>query len=636
MWAAFLVIVVFSFVIWGTQMPNADHDQDAAPGQLNGKPVSGEEFSRAYRNSHLAIIMAMGRRFDITREIDAQLRRAAWYRLATLAEARRMGLTASPPEISNAIQSNPAFAADNNQFYKPAYKAFIERFLHPMGFSERAFEQHVSEEILMQKVRYLVGRSVLVPPVDMRRTFSSVSDRFQIEHVVLGPDLVTNSVKVTEQDAKAYFDKDPAFFEQPEKMKVKYVRFAVAPFIPQAKVEADQVQAYYDQNMTEFLRPTNELAASTNALGTNALFTSKYKPFEEVKQEINNRLKQAAARDLAAEKAMEFVLKLTRDSSGKALSFEEAAAEFKVLIEKAGPFAERERVEKIDAGPDFNRAAFALTSDPDGYFSDVIRGEDYAYVLALEERVAKRIPDFAEIKDDVLPLAQAQAVSDALGNKAKEVRDAALKAIKAGQSFASAVTPYRVPVFTSGLFTASTGPTTNDYSALLMRGVMPLNQGEVSEILPAPDAHPAGPRPPASARRPHHLRLGQAADRNVAAPAVRPPGLRCLAGGAAPPRQVRGTRRPRPQRGRGGRGRRARRELVADAKAGRPDPTQSHPFVVGARERRPEPRVAARNQTGPLLNPRPPAGRLTGREDHPDRARLGRHRPCAGCRRVRR
>ena len=490
LWAAFLVIVVVSFVFWGSRMPStAKEDARNAAGTVNGKTVSPQEFASAYRHSQLAIMMAMGREFRVTPEIDLELRRAAWYRLATLDVARHLGLTASRAEIANAIQSNPAFAGDNGQFHKGGYKAFVQQFLYPRGFDERGFEAHVAEEIMIQKVRFLIARSVLVAPSDARRTFSSISDRFKIEHAVLEPELVTNLVKVTEQDARAYYDKDPKFFEQPEKVKVKFVRFEVSKFIKAAKVEPDQIQAYYDQHMQDYLRPTNEVAATTNALGTNALFASRFKPFEEVKQEIANKLIVVQARDDAADFAMtNFVLKLARDAEGKAQTFEQAAAALTLKIERAGPIAPYETVKDVDAGAEFSRAASALTADEDGYVSDVIRGKDYVYVAALEERVPKRVPPFEEIKGEVMPLAQAQAISDALGNKAKEIHDAAAKAVKSGQSFASALALFKVPVITSEFFTASTGPTTNNYAPLLMRGVMTLNQGEVSEILPAADA----------------------------------------------------------------------------------------------------------------------------------------------------
>jgi hypothetical protein len=98
------------------------------------------------------------------------------------------------------------------------------------------------------------------------------------------------------------------------------------------------------------------------------------------------------------------------------------------------------------------------------------------------------VPAFEDVADEVLPLARAQAMSDALSGKAGEARDAALKAVKDGKPFSSVFGTLGVSVITSEQFTASTGPTTNEYGEILMRGIMTMNQGEVSELLPARDA----------------------------------------------------------------------------------------------------------------------------------------------------
>ena len=42
-WAVILVIIVFSFVIWGTQMPTkSDRDQASSPGTLKGEAVDAK------------------------------------------------------------------------------------------------------------------------------------------------------------------------------------------------------------------------------------------------------------------------------------------------------------------------------------------------------------------------------------------------------------------------------------------------------------------------------------------------------------------------------------------------------------------------------------------------------------------
>jgi len=261
LWATFLVIVVFTFVIWGTQVPTqTDNASASSPGSLNGEPVPAARFREAYFNTYLTVVMAVARPINITPAIDEQLRKAAWQRLAALDEAGRLGLSATDDEVAAAIQQHEGFSTEG-QFNKAAYKAFVQNFLARMGFTERQFEEHVRQEIVMQKARILVDRMTLVTPLELRRAFSSVSDRFRVDYVALGRDLVEGAVKVTREEARAYFDKNPAEFTIPEQVKVKYVRFAAAPFIPKVKVTEEDAQLYYDEHLSEFER---EEAESTN------------------------------------------------------------------------------------------------------------------------------------------------------------------------------------------------------------------------------------------------------------------------------------------------------------------------------------------------------------------------------------
>lgn len=490
LWLAFLIIVVFTFVIWGTQVPQTQKDAEkaSAPGTLNGKPVAQEVFRRAYMNTYLQVVMAYGRQIHVTPEVDKELRAAAWQRMAALDEGHKLGLTVNDNEVAESIQLLDVFKS-NGQFNKALYKSFVQEVLPGLGFTERHFEEYVREEITLQKMRLVLNQGILVSPFEIQRTFHSVSDRFKIEYVALKPDLVTNEVKVTEADARSFFDKNPAAFTLPEMVKVKFVRFATTPFIPKVKVAPEDVELYYNDHLDEFVR-TNDLAAaaSTNAFDTNTLSQSKYLPFEEVKQNISNQLIQRGAKEMAEEEAMKFVESLAPDRNGKAAKFEEAAAARQLLVEEPAPFARSAKVSSVDAGQDFTRAAFELTPGADSYFSNPVEGEDYVYVIALQERLAERVPTFEEVAERVTPIARAQAVADALGDKAKKARDEAVQALQAGKPFADAFAPYGVAPLTTEEFTASTGATTNEYSELLMRGVMTLNRGEVSELLPADDA----------------------------------------------------------------------------------------------------------------------------------------------------
>ncbi len=486
-WAGILVIIVFSFVIWGTQMPSkADRTNASSPGSMNGEAVDAKLFRQTYFNTYLTVIMAVGKQVNITPQIDQQLRKAAWQRLAALQEARKMGLNADDNEVAAAIQQHEGFATEG-QFNKAIYKAFVQQFLAGMGFTERMFEEHVREEIVMQKARMIVDRSTLITPLELKRAFSSVSDLFKVEYVVIKPELVTNEVKVGRSEARAFFDKDPAAFTLPEKVRVNYVQFKDAPFIPQVRVTEEETLAYYNDNLADYeVEDTNDLAeASTNLL---ASVEKRTRPFEEVKQEIANNLIQKAAREKSADKAMNFVVALTPDRDGKALTFQEAANQFKATIEEVGPFSAREKLDGIEAGLDFTRAAFELTEGEETHFSNPVEGESGVYVLSLVEREAERVPTFEEVEADVMPKAYEQALADALSRKSAEIRDTLDKAMQSGQSFTEALVAFGIQPEPVVEFSSSSGLKEVADGETLMRGVLMRNAGELSDLLPTSDA----------------------------------------------------------------------------------------------------------------------------------------------------
>lgn len=337
----------------------------------------------------------------------------------------------------------------------------------------------------MQKMRMIIERQTLVTPYELRRAFASVTDRFLVDYVVLEPDAVASEVKVTRDDARAFFEKDPAAFTIPEKVRVKYVRVPSEPFIPQVKVTPEEVENYYNENLADFAIPdeATNAVADTELVVSNTVAETRYRPFDEVKQEISNQLIQRAALEQASDKAMGFVVTLTPDRDGEAPPFDDAAHKEGLDVLETGFFDAREVVKDVDAGPAFNRAAFELTEGAEGYFSNPVPGSNAVYVLALVERQAERVPTFDEVAEAVMPQAREQALADALTRRAQDVRDTVDKALQAGQSFSNAVAALGLTALSTEEFTSTTGLRDNVYNEQLLRGVLTRNQGELSDLL---------------------------------------------------------------------------------------------------------------------------------------------------------
>lgn len=485
-WWIILVVIIFSFVIWGSSVRTGNERaaRDTAVGKLDGKPIQNDEYRRARVFTELGVVLMSGRDINVTPDMEEPLRRAAWQRIATLREAARLGITASNEELPMMLNQISIFRTREGQFNPEAYQGFTTQFLpRRFGMSKHGFDEFLREELVINKTAGIVGRLLTVAPYDARRTFQAMNDRFVLDYAILKPELVTNKVKVGSAEARALFDRDPASFRIPDLMRVKYVALPVSNYLAQVEVKEEDIQRFYNENLDRFVKPqTQDVASATNAFSTAA---TQYRSLDEVRTNIVTSLRESAAAQLAYSNAVAFADALHGDADGKLPAFADLAKAKGLTIHTTKPFPESGEVPDLLVGPEFNRAAFSLDSEPETSFSEPVEGLDAFYILSYLDKTPARIPTYEEVADRVLPVARAQAVSDELTALAKRTRDAMEKAARAKTSVTAAAAQQGVTLVTTPAFSASTAQETNiEELTPLLRSVLPHNAGEVTEIVP--------------------------------------------------------------------------------------------------------------------------------------------------------
>ncbi len=476
-WGVILVIIVLSFVVWGTPFiftSKADRDGGLA-GTLDGQGVTRNELWNATMHIRMAVALSTGRMPPVTEQTEPILRKAAWRRIAGLRETQRLGFSAGVGEIQDAIRSQPVFQ-QNGQFSLEAYRGLLGHLLGESGLGERFFEEHVGQELVLRKLQMLAAQAVLAPPADVERIFSVLEDQFKIEMLELKRSLVESSVAVTAADIKAFFEKDTKRYEIPPKVTVKVVHFDRAVFLKDLPVppQAD-LEDYYDEHRAEFTVqvpapvPTNAVAGATNAAPETV---SKLLPLEEVKGRIIAAMRQDVAMNRAEQASADFVDRIAPERRRKPVPFEDAARAAGLAIRTAGPFARNEPAPGILAGPEFNRAAFALTDTP-GY-----------YVMALASKAPARIPALDEVKDAVARDARESAIDAAF-----EARVNALAAeVRSGKaSLADIAKSLGLTVATPPPFSATSPAKDNPHAEQLLPELAGCNAGEVTPAIRTAD-----------------------------------------------------------------------------------------------------------------------------------------------------
>lgn len=476
LWGAFLIVIVFSFVIWGMVWPSdlKEADRINAAGLLEGEPVSHGEFRSAYLSTYMARALTLGREVASTPENEAILRRLSWQRLATLREAAKLGIGATEDELIGAIRSN--FTDDQGRYLRQQYEAFLQNLIRPMGFTPAQFEQHVREEIIMQKLGSLVGRQAHVTPLEIRRTYDTLMDSFTVEYALVPLDAVEQGVTVTEEEARALYDADPEAFRLPEQREVLYTAFPIADQLDEAaEISDDELLDYYELNLADF---------TTTAEGEDGQPRQTIAGLDEVRDEIMATLRRNAAVAKADAIGTGLSFSAIPGSDGRIPDFAEESEKAGQTVQALPPFT-RFDVPVEDAGAIFAATAFELEEGPYDRVSTPVAGQEHIYVLYLAKIHPPRVPAFEEVQDRVMDAAKRQAVLETISAKAKAIQDDAVAGLAAGKTFTRSIQKHGVEVKAAEPFTGLTGSASeNEAIQALVQVVVAYNQGEVTEPVP--------------------------------------------------------------------------------------------------------------------------------------------------------
>ena len=482
-WGIILVVIVISFVGLYIRWPGQKDVREAqSPGSLNGESVPAAEFRQAYIDSYLSLALMAGRAPELNQRMRDQLEKVAWRRLVNQRLAEELGLQPGDREIVAEIQRNFSAQGQYNAGY---YNSFVGNFLAPLGVSGVGFEDYVSRELELGAIRSMVASLVLIPPRDVNRTLHAITDTFEAEYVRL-PVLEEDGDKVDEAAALAYYTGHPEEFRVADQVRTRYVRFPVESYIDQVEaIDPEEALTYYDEHLDEFTVEVESASDSTNEVPTVATETQ---PFEDVQDLILEKLTRREARNLAVDAATEMVVSLTPGRRQQAPTFEEAAAAFGKDIVDLRPITKSETIDEIDAGLEYNRAAFDLDLSRDLYFSDAVPGENNVYVIALVEKIESHIPEFEAVSDAARLAAQIEARTSALSERATQFRTDAQEALAAGKTFKETAEAYDVEVVETGEFTAAAGVDgLEEGNGGVIRAAILSNPGDVSEPIAAGD-----------------------------------------------------------------------------------------------------------------------------------------------------
>ena len=317
-----------------------------------------------------------------------------------LAEAQRMGLKATDDDLRDYLhqgQLGQVLFPGGNFIGKEAYENLVSR---NGGYTVPQFEQLVKDEILINKLRNLVGSSASVTDAEVRQQFEKQNTKVKFDYAVIKKDDILKGLKPADAELKAYYDRNQKTYVNsiPEKRQLKYVVFDTSKVLTQTQVTQQDLESYYDQHREEYRVPEQ--------VNVRHILIKSPLPGPD------NKVDQKAV-DAAQAKAQD-VLKQVKAGG----NFADLAKKYSEDPGSAKNGGSLGWIGKGRTVPEFEKVAFSL---PKGATSDLVKSSYGFHIIHVDDKQDAHVKTLDEVQSQIEPLIKQQKAAQAAQHEAEQL-----------------------------------------------------------------------------------------------------------------------------------------------------------------------------------------------------------------------
>lgn len=423
------------------------HDTNPQAGKIFGKKVLISDFQKAYIGARTQLIMRYG---ELPRDtkIEAAIEDEAWNRLIMLYEAKKERIKVNDKEIVDYVKGINAFNDKSDRFSKRQYEEILK---YSFGLTPREFEQQVKENLMIGKLVDNHSQDIKLTDDDVLREYKFLNEKAKADYILFKTAGYLPQVTVTEDEMKAYFEKNKEAFNIPEKVNVEYI----------AKAFTDNEEETKQKIRKEMKDISYELAANTDLAGaakksslevketglfdresnipgigydlkfadaalalaagqvSNPIETkagvyiikikekkpSRAAEFGEIKGSVEQALKFEKADAIAKAKAQE-ALSAIKAGLEKKGNFDDIAKGLSLSVKKTDAFARNQYIEGLGVAPEFAEAAFSAKQGD--VFGEAVRVHDGYAIVKQDSIIPIDEKKYHEEKDKLKNMMQEQ------------------------------------------------------------------------------------------------------------------------------------------------------------------------------------------------------------------------------------
>lgn len=414
-----------------------------AVASINGHDITVDDFQREFTQAtQNQSVPAMMRGIYAQQIIDQMI-----FQQALDYEATRLGLQVTPEEQTERLKEILPTAWVGGVWQKDRY---VDEVQQRTGMSVPQFENAIRDDMLQQKFRQLITDGITVSPAEVAEEFRWRNEKVAIDYTLIKPSDLAATIHPSDADLAAWFAKNAARYQIPEKRSGSYALLDLAKLRANTQVSDDTLRNYYNQNISQY-KVENRVHVEHILFKTVGMTDAE---IAEIRKKAEDVLKQAK----------------------HGANFEDLAKKYS---EDDGTKAKGGDLGWIVDGqtvPEFQQAAFSL---PKGAISDLVKTQYGFHIIKVLDHENAHTKTFEEVRDSILE----PMLDEKVNGEANNISDQMAAAVRQSDRQPLGDLAKKFDLETGDILpTTSTGPVGPLGSApALDQALFEMNPGEISE-----------------------------------------------------------------------------------------------------------------------------------------------------------
>ena len=258
-----LALITLPFAFFGVDYYFRSGSSDQTVATVGKNKISQVDFDDALREQQQRMRQALANNYDPALLDRPEVRYALLDQLVNQRllenEARADRLRVSDTQLAQFIAGLPPFQEDG-KFSPEKYR----EVLAAQNMSPLMFEQRVRGDLTMAPLQDPVVGGSIAAQTSVQRYLALLDQKREVAVAPVAAEPFEKSVKVSDADIKAFYEKNPTAFQTPEVAKVEYLLLTQDAIAAQMKVDPAEVKQAYQANAKQYT--TNEERQASHIL----------------------------------------------------------------------------------------------------------------------------------------------------------------------------------------------------------------------------------------------------------------------------------------------------------------------------------------------------------------------------------